>query len=622
MRAQATWLITAAAALAAGCLAAPDERASGAVGPEDPTLLPQLTDDVVYDNGVCTFQDTVPYVRDVRWDEPRVHAAMRALGPGYRSEIGYGEWRIVYGLESESSNDYLVRKAATARNFIRVLCGENRDDQRTFDRKLLLLANADPDYRAAQGLPAIPRQDEPALVYARAGEMQEVDVEGNLFSQITWAAYERMLVIMRGVHAYRQSQRRGLKDGYHYGFRDKLHHSYRVDRSVEPWTHCEMKFMFEQYLGPDSPVSSANWGGLQCDLACAAAYVQAYAEYQEASCAPEDFETMYDFRGHKVFQPQWLDSNGFLWESQRAGAVDNRTRRQAGDPAYYLHPFASRYERTRRGLATFFLYPEAQARKLMTASEVGGGPIMYVTDQDANGDHLADFLLFNKNGCGDPGPVPEDPASNCNMVSWVTAAATTPETRHAVAWHPESFEDPDMGFLAAFPTFDARMTRFNQALDRHSNWGPTGYYLPGMHTQTIQGGQVVADRPGFLSSYSPFVATSYDVSASDAFARKDYTSTHPLEQGKTKWMFIIRFRASDYYDEADLAAGNPIDFDRQYFNETSLSNDYYRERSLDRFGWIDADDIYASIYFVYANRGDEPEAIVDLPMPDAAPAQP
>lgn len=617
MRTHATWLMTAAAL--AGCMAGVDERSSGAVDPETPNALPKLTDEVVYDNGVCVFQDVVPYVKEVRFDLPLVQAAMRALGPGYRSEIGYGEWKLVYGLESESSNDYLVRKAATSRNFMRVLCGENRDDQRSFDRKLLLLANGDPAYREAQGLPALPREDEPALVYARPGEMTDLDLEGNLFSQITYEAYERMLVVMRGAHAYRQSQRHGTKDGYHYGFRDSLHDSHRVDRSVPPWTHCEMKFMFEQYLTPESPVSNANWGGMQCDLACGAQYVTRYNEYQASSCSPEDLETMYDFRGHKVFQPQWLDSNGFIWESQRAGLVDNRTRRQAGDPAYYLHPFASRYDRTRRGLATFFLYPEAHARKLIAASERGGGPIVYLTDQDSDGDHLADYLLFNQNGCGDPGPVAEIPGQNCNMVTWVTAANTTATARHSVAWNPDWYGDADMGFNRAYPTFEARMVRFNQALDRHSNWGPTSYYLPGMHVQTLQAGQVVNDRPGFISSYSPFVATSYDVSASDAFARKDYTSTHPLEQGVTKWMFVIRFRASDYYDEDDLREGRAIDFDRQYFNETSLSNDFYRERSLDKFGWIPAEDIYASIYFVYGARGDEPEAIVDLPAQVQAP---
>jgi hypothetical protein len=116
-----------------------------------------------------------------------------------------------------------------------------------------------------------------------------------------------------------------------------------------------------------------------------------------------------------------------------------------------------------------------------------------------------------------------------------------------------------------------------------------------------------------MSSYTPFVATSYDVSASDTFARGNYTSTPTFERDHTKWMFIIRFRASDYYNETDLKNGRTIDFDRHYLNETSLSNDYYRERGLDRFGWVPAADIYASVYFVYSSRGEAPEEIVDLP---------
>lgn len=608
-------LLWAAALLASamGCDQGLAERGAGAVDQAVPARIPRLDDPVVYDNGYCTYQDTLPYVLDVRWDDPLVNAAVRALGPGYRSTILYAEWKLVYGLERESSDDHLVRKAVAARNFIRVLCGEHRDDAATFEHKLRMIAAADPEYRAAEGLPAVPRVDEPAHVYARAGEMEALDLEGNLFAQITFTAYERLLVLMRGMHGYRQSRRRGQLDGWHYGFRDDQHVSNRVDRSVPPVTHCEMKFLFERYLGPSSPLAQEQWGGLQCDPQCAADAVAAYDQYRQASCTPADFETMYDFRGHKVLQPLWFDSNAFVWASQRAGVVSNATRRTAGDPSYYLHPFASRYESGRRGLGTFLLYPEVHHRRLITASEQGGGKIMYVTDQDSDGDHLADYLLFDANGCGDPGPVDEDPATNCNMVRWVTAATTTPTARHASAWSPAWYGEPDLGFLRTFASFDTRMARINQALDRHTNWGPTGLYMPGAPVQLVEQGQVASERPGFLSNYSPFVATSYDVSASDTFARGNYRSTHTFERDHTKWMFVIRFRASDYYSEVDLKNGKPLDFDRHYLNETSLSNDFYRERGLDRFGWIPAADIYASIYFVYGSRGEEPEAIVDLP---------
>ncbi len=104
------------------------------------------------------------------------------------------------------------------------------------------------------------------------------------------------------------------------------------------------------------------------------------------------------------------------------------------------------------------------------------------------------------------------------------------------------------------------------------------------------------------------------LSASDFFARRDFVS-NSFESGKTKWMFVMRFRASDYYDEKDMADGKPMDFHRDYFNEASLSNDFFSERALDRFGFVPRDDIHSVVYFVYGDRGEEPPALEDIPAP-------
>jgi hypothetical protein len=68
-------------------------------------------------------------------------------------------------------------------------------------------------------------------------------------------------------------------------------------------------------------------------------------------------------------------------------------------------------------------------------------------------------------------------------------------------------------------------------------------------------------------------------------------------------------------DEDDLAAGRPIDFEVHYFNETSLSNDCYDERALDRFGYVPLDAMHVQVYLTYGHRGEEPPVLLDIPGP-------
>ena len=50
--------------------------------------------------------------------------------------------------------------------------------------------------------------------------------------------------------------------------------------------------------------------------------------------------------------------------------------------------------------------------------------------------------------------------------------------------------------------------------------------------------------------------------------------------------------------------GQPNRLDSHYLNESSLSNDYYTERALDKFGWIPAKDISTAAYLAEAEGED------------------
>ena len=541
------------------------------VAPPAPAGRPDLARPIQYENAWCTYGDAPPYVRSVAWDHPEVQAALSALVPGFRSVFSYTEWRVAYGLESESAGTEQEQAFAKARNFIRVVCGEHRDYPEMIGDKLRVIGQ----HTTAAG----------------PGQLTSVDPDANLFDQLTYPAYTRLVNVMRVMHQSRS--RAGSRDGYHYGFGTYGHGSRRVDHSVPPWTHCEMRFVFERYLVAGAPTSIVP-----------SVYEAQYAAYRDSTCSEQDLAYMYNFRGHVNLQPLWLESNAFIHNSRRARGAEISN----GVRDTYLRPFATRYTRARQAWATSLFHRDADHAAMIRASESGGGPILYITDQDLDADGVSDYRLFAQQGCGDQGVGLSVPSQNCNMVSWSTAWSTPNTTGHASSWDPSDWASADMGFLSAFPTFEERMSRLNQALDRHTNWGPTGYYMLDASTPGDS-------SPRFFGAYSPIVAASYDVSASDFFIRRDYPSTDAFELGRAKWLFVMRFPVEHYYDEQALAAGEPIDFDRHFFNETSLSNDYYDERALDHFGYIEGAEMHAQVYLTYGHRGETPPAPVAVPTP-------
>jgi hypothetical protein len=574
--------IIAALAIAAGCAADTDTDNGGGFGGKGDN--PWDTDEVVRENQFATYGTTAPFVQ-VKWDEPKIKRAMAALGPGWRSTFSYGDWKKPYGLEDEGAGSETQQRDARVRNFIRVLCGEFRDHPMLLEAKLDAIIDGQ--------------------VYAGPNEVAEFDVDENLFAQITYPAYRRLMNVQQTMHQFRTSQRRHANDGFNYNFGEEGHDSNRVENSVPPTTHCEMKFIFSHYLIDGAPRIQIG----ATDSATTVkpeTYEAQYEAYKATDCTDDDLAWMYNFRGHKNVMPLWFESNAFVWNSRRAGkALSARN-----STAYYMHPFADRYHRSREAWGAYLLYRDEDHERLRAASENGGGPIMYLTDSDSNDDGIADYKLFAQDGCGDNGLGGSNPSENCNMVDWQTAADTEVTTDVIAGWDPELYRETDLGFFQLVDTFEERMARFNQALDRHTNWGPTGYYMREASATNAQPHQVK-----YIGAYSPIVACSYDISASNGFASGDYPTTPPFEQGVTKWMFVMKFRADHYYDEVKMRAGDPIDFDKHYFNETSLSNDYSVERALDRFGWVPGGDLHASIYFVYGARGEEPPALEDIPAP-------
>ncbi len=537
-------------------------------------------DEVVEESEYAVYQDHAPFVREVRWSHPRIVAAMRGLAPGWRSVHAYPEWAAPYGLEDASPAGEVAQRNARVRNFIRVLLGELRDHPRLLEGKLRCLAHQ---------------------VQCRPDELGPAAPGVEPFSRLTYPAYRRLVELMRVSQELREALAAHPNDTFNYCFGDADHRSARRERPVPPWTDREMAFAFSKYLGAGAPSVSNAEGPLPPGSIGTWKFE---LERKAALAQPrDDLEAMYTFRGHIIITPLWLESNAFIWNSRRGG----RAWRNRGCNGYYLHPFRERYQRARQAWATYLFHKESDYLALRHASDEGGGPVIYLTDEDAADTGLARYRLFRGNpGHGEQTDTAPDPRVNANMVPWDLAASTASESAAVQGWRPDLLSRSDLGFSEVFPTFERRMARLCQALDRHTNWGPTGYSM----LEASRKG-ALAHEIEFLGAYSPLVATSYDLSASHEFAVK--SRSPGFEADHVKWIHVVRFPRARYLDVESLRAGRILDFDRDWFSEPSLSNDYYCERGLDRFGWVPEDELCANLYLVYGSRGEAPPALEDIP---------
>lgn len=569
-----------------------------------PTMSDKVNKEIKYayngeDLWLCRYQNRVPFAL-VNFEHP-VSKKLEdkfTSEPIFKSTFSYWEWKIPYGLDSQdwgkfkgeyetAEND---RKRAIDKvvaktnfeNFMKVLCGEHRDFPEMFKRKIEIILSR---------TPVVP-----------AGEMK--DHKGfdkssdNIWQYFTGKAYARLLRVTSTMYYYwlrKNPENENIQ--INYNFTDPLNGeiegsgglSNRVAVSVSPISHCMMKFIFETYLANEKDVIGEEFDKL-------------YEDYNK-TCGDEDKDTYYNFRGHKNFQPLWLDSNGMIWNSRLAARrfTSAKTKEEKKKAAqYFKHPFAYRYKATLSLWGGFLYYPEDQHEIFRRASENGGGRQIYylpsLYQSEINEVGLPKYILTPWEGEGDTGL--ESQAHPVNEILEIEPTSKWFSGFNSLLWN-----DIDFGFLKLFSiekeingaspvdlTFAYRMQRLNQAIDRHTNWGPTMMVVPELRV--------------VYSAYSPLVACSYMIDASHSFASGDYPTTHPDEQGKTKWMYIMKFKKDRYYDENSLREGKVPNWQLDFLNEAGLSNDFYKERALDHVATIPPENIDANLYLVEATSGD------------------
>ena len=252
---------------------------------------------------------------------------MAALGPGWRSTFSYGDWRKAVRPRRTNDGNETQQRNARVRNFIRVLCGEFRDYPEQLERKL-------DDHRQRQ-------------VYAGPDEVTEFDLDDELFSQITLPAYERMVDTMGTMHRFRQDARRTRTTASTTTSASPARDSNRVENSVPPWTHCEMKFMFSRFMVAGAPRIS-----------------EFTDEDDDTAVAPQTYETQFaafkDDELHRRPTSASCTTSAATTTIIRCGSSPTRScgtrgaarrvRSRAARDEYYLHPFAERYAPQPRGV--------------------------------------------------------------------------------------------------------------------------------------------------------------------------------------------------------------------------------------------------------------------------------
>lgn len=155
----------------------------------------------------------------------------------------------------------------------------------------------------------------------------------------------------------------------------------------------------------------------------------------------------------------------------------------------------------------------------------------------------------------------------------------------------------DLGFSTIFKvspnskgeTGDA-FERIRDAVNRHTDWYASAY---DDGAKNPDGTPKVRDQ-----AYSPFVASSYEMSASDGFTSPGVTVNSPAD-GCKHWMFIFKLPMKNWMSFDKLRSGKTeVNFNTQWFDETSFGTNHLAdsERALDRLGTALEEEMDSILY--------------------------
>lgn len=456
-----------------------------------------------------------------------------------------------------------------AHNFLAYLCGEFRDRAQMIAAKL----------RWVSTLTLLPTQDN-----------WKFDPDVNPWQQLTTNGYLRFINISNQIYSARENA---------LTVKAKIGSIEDIDHPVQPYNHCEIKYIFKNYVFKKEIKTEEVFPGLE-------AYETGLATFSK-TCSQDEKDTYYTFRGDSNFKPNSPESNGMIyfsrsvaarcetrekaknfnalmatakrrykraletapWDHPKPPTVGNigRTLSDSDCKAYFDEPFKTRWNASRAGLATWMIHDQASDNSFQDA---GLNVTVYPHTETAL--RPLDYTFLGPH-------------------SWESNSSTPPKgTKGGLlpGWQAE-WLSPDFGISKLSGQADTGAQkafvygRIRDAVNRHTNWYSSAFN---------DGGTMNRDQ-----AYSPFVASSYEMSKSNDFAQPGAT-VKTEGDGKKHWMFVFKVKKSNWYTSLDAQAGKRPDFEQMWFDERSMGTEYLAksERAWDRLGTALEDELDSVLY--------------------------
>ena len=448
-----------------------------------------------------------------------------------------------------------------AHAFLTLLCGEFRDRPTLIKEKINWV-------KKMRLLP-----DEPQM---------KINLNHDLWSQFSARSYNKYIKTSKDIFSAKENLLKTKK------FKAILD-DYVEDYPVGPFSVCETKFIVKKYVETEAEFIPAINPKKITDVAKALTdYLKEYKKFKNR-CSKNDKDYFYNFRGDSNFKPNSPESNGMIWYSTTISKMCSRQadgriilksdiESKVEDPEicekYYKNPFAYRWSAARAGLATWILRDES-------------------FDKDFSSEETSVQIIPHLKPMHKPFgfklPMQENsPLHFSTLKQWENSKA-------------EFWTRNDLGFNAitglGTKTVNRNLaySRLRDAVNRHTDWYNSGY---------DDGLGMKRDE-----AYSPFVASSYEMSASDGFTSPGVTVQSPSD-GCKHWMFVFKLKLDQWYTTLSVQQKKPINFDRHWLDETSFGTNELAdsERALDRLGTALEGEMDSILYLHNITKYDEVNA--------------
>ena len=464
--------------------------------------------------------------------------------------------------------------------FLTMLCGEFRDRPTLIKDKIRWVSKM-------YTLPDAPQKP--------------INLNHELWSQLSAHSYAKYI---RNTRAIFNAKNVFLKSN---NYKSRIG-KYSEDYPVEPFSVCETKFIFKKYVESDTQFKENDLKKYQTE----------FKKFKDR-CNKEDLDYIYDFRGDSNFKPNSPESNGMIWYSititnsciriNGKYILKESAKAKFADPdiceKYLQTPFAYRWGAARAGLSAWLIHDKkfdsifADTRSkviivphLTPLEKPFGFRIPYRPSED----DFVEELVKNEKGeyvtwdfkTGEQIILFTDQVAHMQKEIDIKKALVEQKKKDSAAvlfdfmenWEANQemfWQRSDLGFntIVGFdtkkPNTELAFERLRDAVNRHTDWYASGY----------DDGSI----PMREQAYSPFVASSYEMSASDAFTSPGVTVKSPTD-GCKQWMFVFKLKKDKWYNAQSIVEKKPIDFNYHWLDETSLGTNRLAdsEHAFDRLG--------------------------------------